>query len=204
MTWEFDAVDSPVADGDFLRIDPKNCVGHLLLVWAVDYIEDSPTWFSRPDKKSDVIIVDAVDLSARDPDTGAFGLVGRKCWWRQAQLIRDLKASIGKPSPKLAMMTRGTATKGQPPYVLLDMRGNQDAVNQANAWRAANPGFTPSQASGAMYLSDTQIQQIRAAQPANQPMMVQETELERMARMAQQPMTPPPPPPPRDPDTPSY
>src|SRR4030095_9081819 len=113
-------------------------------------------------------------------------------------------------NPKLVMMDRGRATKGQPPYVLIDMRGDANAVQQANAWRQANPNFTPSTPSGAVNVSREGVEQLRP--PANLP---QETELEKMARMAQHTpatappaprqtgLTPPPPPPPLPPHYPA-
>lgn len=141
--WEYDEVVVP-SSNDGPRILPSEVHNHLLLVWAVEYIDHSPTKFSTPDKKSDVIVVDVVDLSQRDPDTGQLGLVARRSWWRQAQLIQTLKPFVGARNPKLALMTRGIATKGQPPFVLQDMRGDQEAVRVANAWRQANPDFVPS------------------------------------------------------------
>ena len=53
-----------------IRINPADVVGHLLLVWAIEYKDDSPTRFSKPDKKSDVIIVDLVDLDLEGEDGG--------------------------------------------------------------------------------------------------------------------------------------
>lgn len=141
--WEYDEVATP-SSNDGPRILPAEVHNHLLLVWAVEYIDHSPTKFSTPDKKSDVIVVDVVDLSQRDPDTGQLGLIARRSWWRQAQLIQVLKPFVGARNPKLALMTRGIATKGQPPFVLQDMRGDPEAVRVANAWRQANPDFLPS------------------------------------------------------------
>lgn len=141
--FDFDEVVVPTGN-DGPRILPSDVVNHLLLVWAVDYIDHSPTKFSTPDKKSDVIVVDVVDLSQLDPETNQPGLLARRSWWRQAQLIQSLKTSIGAKNPKLALMTRGIATKGQPPYVLQDMRADPEAVRAANTWRQANPNFLPS------------------------------------------------------------
>jgi hypothetical protein len=182
--FEFDSVSTSVAsDGDFVRVNPKDVVGHLLLVWVIDYIDDSPTKFSKPDKKSDVIVVDAIDLDQRDPDTGRIGLVGRKCWWRQAQLISNLKDSIGKPNPKLARMAKGVATKGLPPYILEDARGDQNAVNLASAWMRENPDFKPSVATPQTSTMASQAVENSIASAPRPP----ESELERMARLASQP-----------------
>lgn len=116
---------------------PDKLMGHLLLVWAIEWIAHSPTQFSRPDKPSDVIVVDVVDL-----DTGDIGV---QSWWRQSRLIRDLKTKVGKPNPILVAMTKGIASPGsQAPYELAPMTDNQQAVAKANAWFQNNPGFTPS------------------------------------------------------------
>jgi hypothetical protein len=116
---------------------PDKLLGHLLLVWAIDYIPHSPTQFTRPDKPSDVIVVDVVDL-----DTGD---VGVQSWWRQSRLIRDLKGRVGKKNPILVAMTKGIASPGsQAPYEMTSMSDNPAAVTKANAWFQNNPGFTPS------------------------------------------------------------
>ncbi len=76
-----------------LRLNPKDIINHLLMVWACDYIPHSPTQFTQPGKPSDVIVVDVVDLDQMGED-GRPGLLARKCWWRQAQLIQSLKGRI--------------------------------------------------------------------------------------------------------------
>jgi len=116
---------------------PDKLLGHLLLVWAVDYIPHSPTQYSRPDKPSDVIVVDVVDL-----DTGD---IGTQSWWRQSRLIRDLKPKLGKKNPILVVIGKGIGTQGgQAPYEMTPMNDNPQAVAKANAWFQNNPGFTPS------------------------------------------------------------
>lgn len=116
---------------------PDKLLGHLLLVWAIDYIPHSPTQYSRPDKPSDVIVVDVVDL-----DTGDIGV---QSWWRQSRLIRDLKVKVGKPNPILVVIGKGIGTQGgQAPYEMTPMTDNAAAVKKANAWFQNNPGFAPS------------------------------------------------------------
>lgn len=127
-----------------IRLNPRDIVGHLLLVWVVDYVAHSPTQYSRPDKPSDVIIVDVVDLDQVD-EFGRPGLLARKAWWRQAQLIQSLKPRVGEKSPVLAKMDKGGAAMGRTaPFVLTNMKGDQQSVARAQAWAAANPGFTAS------------------------------------------------------------
>jgi hypothetical protein len=127
-----------------IRLNPKDIVNHLLLVWVIDYVAHSPTQFSRPDKPSDVIIVDAVDLDQVDEE-GRPGLLARKCWWRQAQLIQSLKPKIGGKDPMLVRMGRGGATMGRnAPFVLNSMTADPQCVARATTWINTNPGFTPS------------------------------------------------------------
>lgn len=129
-----------------LRLNPKDIIGHLLLVWAVDYIAHSPTQYSRPDKPSDVIVVDVVDLHQAGED-GQPGLVARRCWWRQALLIQSLKSKIGDLQPVLAVMDKGAGTMGRAaPFVLTNMKSDPRSVEWAQAWAARNPGFKPSSA----------------------------------------------------------
>lgn len=125
-------------NGGGSTLKPEETVGHLLLVWATDYIAHSPTKFTTPGKPSDVIVVDVVDLSTNQ--------MGIQSWWRNGRLIRDLKPKIGKPNPVLVMMHREVAGPGNPnpPYELIPMGADQKAVAIANAWFQVNPTFTPS------------------------------------------------------------
>jgi len=124
---------------------PKDLVNHLLLVWAVDYIDDAPSKFSRAGQLADVIVVDLVDLDETDPYTRQPGAVARSAWWRPSKLIQALKRRLGSPDPVLAWMQMGTASAGMnAPYVLTSATGDANAVARAEAWMAANPDFVPS------------------------------------------------------------
>ena len=181
-----------------IRLNPRDIVNHLLLVWVIDYIAHSPTQFSRPDKPSDVIIVDAVDLDQVD-ENGAVGLVARKCWWRQAQLIQALRGKIGGKDPLLVRMAKGGATMGRnAPFVLASMTADPQCVGRAGQWMKLNPGFTPSspgvQPPVPQELADPWAssnpadqsawpQQDRSNLPPPRPVTpAEETVLERMAR----------------------
>jgi hypothetical protein len=130
---------------DYIRILPADIVGHTLLVWAVDYIEHSPTQFSRADKPSDVIVVDLVDLDLFDPDTNEAGYLAQGQWWRQGRLIQVLKPKIGSARPILGRMDRGVAAQGfAAPFVLTSMSTDPVAVGRANVWLASHPDFKPS------------------------------------------------------------
>jgi hypothetical protein len=124
-----------------------DCVGHLLLVWAVDYIEHSPTKYSKPDKQSDVVVVDVVDLDQPDED-GYQGLIVRNAWWRNARLIGFMKPRIGRPRPVIAWMGMGIATMGKPPYELRMADKDPFSVERATAWFAAHPDFRPTARQG--------------------------------------------------------
>jgi hypothetical protein len=126
------------------RVYPKDCVGHLLIVWAIEYIEHSPTKFTREGQRADVTVVDVVDLDQVDGETNQPGLLCRRSWWRGARLNQALKNKVGTGVPLLGRMVKGQATQGMPPYVLESMTSDPVSVSRANAWFAANPGFTPS------------------------------------------------------------
>jgi len=137
------AFEEPEETGG-IRLNPRDIVNHLLLVWVIDYIAHSPTQFSRPDKPSDVIVVDAVDLDQVD-ENGSVGLVARKCWWRQAQLIQALRGKIGGADPLLVRMGKGGATMGRnAPFVLVSMTADPQCVGRAGQWMKMNPDFVPS------------------------------------------------------------
>lgn len=134
--------NEPTESSGGTRINPADTIGHLMLVWAVGYIEHSPTQFTKPDKLSDVIVVDVVDLDQVD-EKGMPGLLGRSVWWRQGRLIQSLKDKVGDPNPVLARMLTGVPTQGKPPFILKSASSDAAAVQRANAWFAANPGFKP-------------------------------------------------------------
>src|SRR5918994_4846332 len=98
-----DDVNSGTDNG--VRLSPDKVIGHLLMVWTVEYIPHSPTKFTQPGKPSDVIVVDVVDLDLPD-ENGHQGLVARRSWWRQSRLIRDLKSRVGRPNPILVRVGR--------------------------------------------------------------------------------------------------
>ena len=184
-----------------LRLNPKDLINHLLMVWSCDYIPHSPTQFTQPGKPSDVIVVDCVDLDQND-EHGRPGLLARRCWWRQAQLIQSLKTQIGKPDPILARMGRGTGTLGRAaPYQLYSATADGGSVQRANEWLARNRDFVPSAAgppamapSEPPRTSNWQTPEssymgrppsLPPAAPPAQPAQY-ETVLERMARLAGQ------------------
>jgi hypothetical protein len=159
------SLDEPDETGG-ARLYPKEIVNHLLLVWAIEYIEHSPTKFTKYDDEGkattpcDAVIVDVVDLDQYD-DNGEAGLLARKTWWRQGRLIGMLKPRVGKPNPILVRMQRGGAAQGQSaPFEIVSMSADPASVARANKWYAANPSFTPS----AVYVDDRVKQEEPAVQ----------------------------------------
>lgn len=137
--------DEPIEVGNGVRMYPKDIMGHLLLVWAVEYIPHSPSQFTQPGKPSDVVTVDVVNLDMQDPETNKQGLLARATWWRQAQLIKALRPKVGGLSPLLVEMTKGTAAMGRTaPFVLVSRTQDPHAVHRANMWLQANPDYVPS------------------------------------------------------------
>lgn len=170
-----------------LRVFPKDVLGHNLLVWAVDYIAHSPTRLSRPDRPSDVIVVDLVDL-----DTVFQGecLVARKCWWRAARLIQALRGKIGRVNPLLVRMaTEASGTPGMnDAYVLVSVTSDNEVAARAEKWMREHPDFQPSESFPNAAPSQQQQQpnpygqQPYAPQPQVQPQPPRQPSLlERMA-----------------------
>ncbi len=165
------------------RLYPKDCLGHLLMVWATRYIDDSPTKYSRPDKLSDVIVVDVVNLDEADED-GYQGKVYRGCWWRQARLIGSLKNRIGKP-PVIVRMAEGVPTMGKAPFELCSMSQDAECVSRGQAWLAAHPDFRPTPvyvpSAAGMEIHSTAV--IQDPQPARQLSMLEQIAKQQAATL---------------------
>jgi hypothetical protein len=160
------------------RLNPADCLDHLLMVWAVGYIDHSPTKYSVPGKNSDVVVVDVVDLDQADAD-GYQGLVVRSAWWRNARLIGLLKGRIGRPKPILGWMGLGVATMGKPPYELHYAVEDPVAVGRAQAWMEAHPDFRPTAPQG----HNPEAERI----PAQQPVQREPSYLEQLAAQSVNP-----------------
>lgn len=171
---------------------PKDLVGHLLMVWPVDYIDDAPSKFSRPGAQSDVIVVDLVDLDVVDEYTKELGQLSRQAWWRPGRLIGSLKRRLGSKDPVLAWMQMGTASKGMnAPYELVSATSDPMSVDRAKLWLEKNPDFEPTN-----YVEtheQVQARIDRRREPESNPQPEVETseqsrvrsQLEQMARQAQ-------------------
>lgn len=118
---------------------PANLIGHTLLVWATEHLQDAPGGVPRQDgRPPDAIVVDVVDLSTPAPDNSHWGLVATGVWWRPGRLIRDLRRRIGNPNAALVRMHR--ENKSMAPYELIDVSGDPTATALAKAWFQANHG----------------------------------------------------------------
>lgn len=174
-------------------LDPKEIIGDLLIVWAIRYIEHSPTKHSVPGRNSDVVVVDGVNLDRVGAD-GTEGVIIRNSWWRQGRLIMVLKKRIGNPKPILIRLSKGTSSNS--PYELHTQTADPDAMRRYKEWWDRNPDFEPTnpgevEASPAQ--APAQPQQLvpqgqRAWGGGPGPLtQVQETPLEAQARLAQGP-----------------
>lgn len=128
------------------RLYPNHLVGHLLLVWPVEYIANAPGGMTKANGLNDAINVDLVVLDVANEANTEWGLLTRGQWWRPNVLIATLKPKVGAKQPILARMGRGEAARGQQaPYILVSATGDPDAVARGQAWLAAHPDFVPSQ-----------------------------------------------------------
>ena len=180
-------VDDPGVGGEWL--DPKTVIGDLLIVWAIRYIEHSPTRHSVPGRNSDVIVVDGVNLDQPGPD-GFEGVIARNSWWRQSRLIMVLKKRVGLPNPILIRLSKGTSSNS--PYELHTQSADKEAMRRFREWCERNPDFEPSSPGELDATPQQAPQQLaphteRAWSGGPGPMtQVQETPLEAQARLAQQ------------------
>jgi hypothetical protein len=173
MTQMFDS-ESIGGGGDVLY--PANCVGNLLIVWSVGYIDHAPTQYTVPGKLSDVIVVDVVNLDEADDD-GYQGKLYRQSWWRNNRLIGFLKNRVGRPKPVLARMGKGAITMGNAPYELHLADSDPESVDRAKAWFDAHPDFRPTVPMGQNPEADR-----RPAEPVQER---KKSQLEVLAEQAQ-------------------
>lgn len=171
---------------------PKDLVGHLLMVWPVDYIDDAPSKFSRPGAQSDVIVVDLVDLDVVDEYTKELGQLSRQAWWRPGRLIGSLKRRLGSKDPVLAWMQMGTASKGMnAPYELVSATSDPMSVDRAKLWLEKNPDFEPTNYVETHEQVTARIDRRREQESNPQPEVETSeqrrvrSQLEQMARQAQ-------------------
>mgnify|MGYP003580050045 CR=1 FL=1 len=170
-------------------VNPKDQIGHLLMVWPVRYETDTYTKYPRRDGlPSDAVYCDVVDLNLAD-ENGYAGKLMRQCKWTQGRLIRDTKRNVGAPDPMLVRMGMdGDA------YIIVDMTSDANAVALAEAWLAAHPEFKPGDSS----TEPAPVNRPQSAPPAPQP--ATNATMDRLRRAAensqlkkQEPLPPPPP-----------
>lgn len=124
--------------GEYARL--QQLENHLLLIFPIGYIDHSPTRFSVPGKRSDVIVSDVVDLDDTNAEGTGQGKVYRNTWWRGAQLIMSLRPQIGRRV--LGRVGKGVAKNGMnAPWVIVDMATDPALLERARAWGRANPNF---------------------------------------------------------------
>lgn len=139
-----DPNQAPVSEDAEKRtyINPPQMIGHLLLVWVIDYQTDVPTKYPRKDDRgnllpADAVFCDIVDLNMPD-ENGQRGFLMRRSRWTQGRLIRDTKKWVGCPDPLLVSMGKdGDA------YIITFQDKNPGAVSVAEEWASRNPNFVP-------------------------------------------------------------
>lgn len=125
--------------GEFIK--PKDLRGHLLIVFPIGYVPHIQTRFSSPDKKSDAITVDVIDLDDKD-EYGAPGKIYRNSNWMQSQLIVGLRSLIG--SKALGRIDLGMSRNGMnAPWVFNSAAEDSSARERASAWLREHPHFAP-------------------------------------------------------------
>ncbi|HLL68840.1 MAG TPA: hypothetical protein VK453_24470 [Micromonosporaceae bacterium] len=151
------------AAGDILQ--PKDIVGHLLIVRPTEHATGISTTFGEKDG----IRADVCVLTELDPTTQQPGRVYQSVLWLQGKLVGSLKKSIG--DLVLARMSVGTGKPGQqPPFELDDATGDQAAVNAAQTWLDAHPGFVnTATAAPAAAGTPTPAQPVPPPAPTTQP-----------------------------------
>jgi hypothetical protein len=123
-------------DNDYLN--PRDMIGHLLLVWPVRYEKETFTKYERTDgRPADAVFCDVVDLSVNGDD-GQPGKLMRGCKWTQGRLIRDTKGAVGAPDPMLVQMGKdGDA------FIIVEQSMNPASVQWGEWWLNAHPTFRP-------------------------------------------------------------
>lgn len=182
MSWDLDEPDQ--TGGSWL--DPKVIVGHLLIVWSIRYIDHAPTQHSKPGQKSDVVVVDGVDLDQIN-DQGEEGVIVRNSWWRQARLIKLLKTRCGNPNPILIRIQR-VGTGFTSPYEGVSQRSDVAAMARYKQWCDRNMDFVPTPPDAHIAMPGNVPQgsqnEPRWSGPGAQQ-QIPETPLETQARLAQ-------------------
>jgi hypothetical protein len=124
---------SSPSSGDILKA--ADIVGHLLIVRPVEFLPDFPT----SNGNRDAVRIDVCDLSAND-EKGQWGAVSRDALWFGRVLVSGLRRQIGEIV--LGRMSQGVAKPGQsPPFNLVDMMPDAEAVSAAQQWLAQHPDF---------------------------------------------------------------
>jgi hypothetical protein len=148
------------------RLYEKMLVGHLLLVWAVKYIEPGKAG-SQFKADADAISVDVVDLTDIDPETGE-PPVSMGVWWRGGGIIATLKNRVGREHPMLAYMATEPSGKGNPKYILVQAHTDTWARVQGTTWMEKHPDFRKPKTDGADFIPTAAKSAPQAAHPMGQ------------------------------------
>lgn len=140
------------------RFYPKNLVGHSVMLWVNDHIQEVPGAANQD--APDGLDVSVVDLGPYGDPNAQWGWVGVHVIWQANSLIGKLKNRVGNPNPIVIYVGKGTpAQKGwQAPFVLTDVSQDPQVRGKAEAWMNQNPAFAPNPP-----------RQQPSSQPAGQP-----------------------------------
>jgi hypothetical protein len=129
-------------DQDKARFYPKNLLGHCVLIWVNEHVQEVAGSVSD---NPDGIDVTVVDLGLWGDTSNDWGYVGVNMIWQANSLIGKLKDRIGKTTPICVYMGKGQAAQRgwQPPFTLADVSSDPLTRQKAEMWMQANPGFVP-------------------------------------------------------------
>lgn len=130
-------------DAERERFYPKNLVGHSILLWVNDHIQEVPGAINADSR--DGLDVTIVDLGPYGDPNAAWGWAGVHIIWQANSLIGKLKQRAGNPNPIVIYVGKGTpAQKGwQAPFILTDVSMDPMVRAKAEGWMNQNPGFVP-------------------------------------------------------------
>ena len=135
MTFPGFTEPEPIGSGeDREYLNPRDVIGHLMMIYVVQYVPDAPT---KKNPNGDAVIVDVVDLYPGQ------GRLYRLEWWRPGYLVGALKKKVGNVQPIMGVMREKEVSRGTT-FEIESMTQNPKCVQMAQQWYTQNPGFAPS------------------------------------------------------------
>lgn len=128
--------------GEFVRV--SDLAGHLVIMFPIGYIPHIQTMNTRPDKPSDAICCDVIDLDVVGDD-GQPGKLFRSNNFMQTKLILGLRPKIGGRVLGRVGQQPSTKPGRNPAWILASATQDPEAVARANAWLTAHPNYVPTE-----------------------------------------------------------